>query len=159
MGIKGSLKQSKGTVFGGFQASAIKEEFPLLLSFNTHLQFFSSSQLHCIHFLQSSIRQKFSEYTHFSIPTNQDSRTSNCIKMHSACLLLGIAFGLCFFMPPLVHSVCLDLNSNDVDELLYYHNAIRASVDPQAENMRQMVCYTGVHYVHLLVLAFNSTSF
>ena len=61
--------------------------------------------------------------------------------MHSLHLLVGIAFGLCLFMPPLVQSVCLDLNDNDVDELLFYHNAIRASVNPQAANMRQMVCY------------------
>ena len=59
--------------------------------------------------------------------------------MCSLHLLLGITFGLCLIMPPLVQPLCLDLNNEDIQELLFYHNSIRSSVHPQAANMRQMV--------------------
>ena len=61
--------------------------------------------------------------------------------MHSLHLLLCIALGPYFVMLPLVQSTCLDLDENDVNELLFYHNAIRAGVEPPAANMRQMVYF------------------
>ena len=41
----------------------------------------------------------------------------------------------------LCHTTTGPVNENDINELLFYHNAIRASVEPPAANMRQMVYF------------------
>lgn len=123
VGIKGCLNQTKSTIFGRFHTPSV----------------FPSRQLYCIHFLYLSspaVQCKSS----FLYRLRQQKLRKNAFPRRTTAMV--IAFGLCFFMPSPVQLVCLDLNDNDVDELLFYHNTIRASVDPRAVNMRQWYTIT-----------------
>ena len=95
---------------------------------------------HSLH-LPSSLflHQQLSSSPHFSIQNQISSFKQFALKMHSLHLLLTMAIGVCFFIPPLVQTICMDLDDDDIDELMFYHNAIRANVHPRAANMRQMV--------------------
>ena len=137
MAIKRGLKQMRGTDFGRFQASATKEEFPPAPQSQRTSSAFSSSKLHSSIFFICPVQCKLAS-PHFST-CRTTPQTLSQSKTYLLYLLLAIGIGLCFFIPPLVKSVCLDLNDNDIDELLFYHNVVRSSINPPATNMRQLV--------------------
>ena len=80
------------------------------------------------------------------------------MAMHSLQLLLGIALGLCFFIPPPVQSGDIKNNcgtyvSDDFEDIVVLlHNFYRAHVYPPAADMKRMVILKQANQYLILTL-------